>query len=844
MLNNETDNFMNRVRRALTLPIRARCAELTVLFDRGSTLDLQNFFPLLIDNIFGPQGTVSWGLRIARDVNEDFRQLEHFLSPCGPVFKLIYTLLKDPSAKYDFPVMYLPIKVQQILENAYSHQFYADIVHVNPQTKHVISLLLNPFDYYMFHFAYHLINPWHQRSGTILSTQQQASWNTVYYVLCCDYMLHFFPTTPGASVLPVIYYNGKNPIQPLQQMKSPVGSKLLNSSLLNKSEEKYSFPQNFGRHPRNQIWRSETVLTVFIDMWLNNDQISQPTNQINSSFNSSSVPRLLQYTELPTSEYMRIIRVLIKQLHAFSASAKIDDTYLCELKKIAIPMVEGKFYIFLRNLIHRWPLDGSFRLLLELWLTYIQPWRYPPDTTQADLKKQNLDAEDAMTTAPSTVDREYLPFIAENLLIYVVIFQQLLPRFTRVDLVSPKMSVMLYRISKVFNQPNLSSLLKEIEQSIENNHSPSHSYSSHWLSNLPPLNPTSNWCTNTSLNSSNIWPINTSMVSETSFNSPRGSDFTTDANHSAFMNSLLGDKKWSAIVKQRIYELEGPLFCYKPLFSVPPAPEVYELIIQIKRSINVAQELVQIRKQEEQEHNASFFDILRVFYDSSTTTHEFSLNERLKVPEYLDKSLDHLKQLFQISEVPESEPDTSVITTSASSGLEISSDFKFLTPERVRERMKKIKYEGDPDLHPIRTTEISFLVRMLYQLSLQINSNFRQKFCQLYYEQSYWGRLSRQLLSSPLTIYKYDKSKPGSPRVSMELPPRVSLRYFASYHFWTYLMIGWIIAVTLGYGLPVYLLFAFFIILLYKCVRAIAGNPVRHNYPTEGFGNISFDDSF
>ena len=82
---------------------------------------------------------------------------------------------------------------------------------------------------------------------------------------------------------------------------------------------------------------------------------------------------------------MRIVRVLIKQLHAFSASASIDDTHMSELKKVAIPMVESKFYIFLRNLIHRWPLDGSFRLLLELWLTYIQPWRYPPDLAQIDL---------------------------------------------------------------------------------------------------------------------------------------------------------------------------------------------------------------------------------------------------------------------------------------------------------------------------------------------------------------------------------------------------------------------------------------------------------------------------
>lgn len=84
----------------------------------------------------------------------------------------------------------------------------------------------------------------------------------------------------------------------------------------------------------------------------------------------------MYHNELPTGEYMRIVRVLVKQLHSFSASAKADDTHMAELKKIAVPMIQGKFYIFLRNLIHRWPLDGSFRLVLELWLTYIQPWRY------------------------------------------------------------------------------------------------------------------------------------------------------------------------------------------------------------------------------------------------------------------------------------------------------------------------------------------------------------------------------------------------------------------------------------------------------------------------------------
>lgn len=63
------------------------------------------------------------------------------------------------------------------------------------------------------------------------------------------------------------------------------------SNLFNKSGtnvEDSTFYKNLdNKHPRNEIWRSETVLTVFIDMWLHNDQISQNTD-INNSFNSTS----------------------------------------------------------------------------------------------------------------------------------------------------------------------------------------------------------------------------------------------------------------------------------------------------------------------------------------------------------------------------------------------------------------------------------------------------------------------------------------------------------------------------------------------------------------------------
>lgn len=43
----------------------------------------------------------------------------------------------------------------------------------------------------------------------------------------------------------------------------------------------------------------------------------------------------------------------------------------------------------------------------------------------------------------------WMSFVANNLLAYTAIFQQLLPRFMRIDLVAPKNALMLFRVTKV-----------------------------------------------------------------------------------------------------------------------------------------------------------------------------------------------------------------------------------------------------------------------------------------------------------------------------------------------------------------------------------------------------------
>lgn len=42
----------------------------------------------------------------------------------------------------------------------------------------------------------------------------------------------------------------------------------------------------------------------------------------------------------------------------------------------------------------------------------------------------------------------WISFVANNLLAYTAVFQQLLPRFMRTDLVAPKNALMLFRVTK------------------------------------------------------------------------------------------------------------------------------------------------------------------------------------------------------------------------------------------------------------------------------------------------------------------------------------------------------------------------------------------------------------
>lgn len=163
-----------------------------------------------------------------------------------------------------------------------------------------------------------------------------------------------------------------------------------------------------------------------------------------------------EHRELPSSEFVRVVRILVKQLHAFANSADSDFTSMAPLRYIAQPMMNAQMYTFLRCMIKRWPLVSSFSVVLELWLSYIQPWRYAFEWSMFEAPR---DTQQQMMMIP----RRFEQFIKDNMVSYTQILVQLLPRFQRTDFSSSKNVLMLFRILKVLGQANLPELLRSNE---------------------------------------------------------------------------------------------------------------------------------------------------------------------------------------------------------------------------------------------------------------------------------------------------------------------------------------------------------------------------------------------
>ncbi|XP_071672234.1 sphingomyelin phosphodiesterase 4 isoform X3 [Patagioenas fasciata] len=716
-------------------PFVQRCHDLETIIEEFPAKELHGIFPWLVENIFGSLDgiIVGWNLRClqGRTNPTEYSVALDFLDPSGPMMKLVYKLQAE-EYRYDFPVSYLPGPVKASIQEQVLPEcsLYHNKVQFPSSGGLGLNLALNPFEYYMFYFAISLIT---QKNSPV--THHVSPSNSAYFILVDTYLKCFLPTE--GSVLPPPSSNPGGAI-PSPAPRSPAvpftSYGMHHTSLLKRH---IAHQPSVNADPASQeIWRSETLLQVFVEMWLHHyslemyQKMQSPhvklevlhyrlsiSSKHHGSPAQSSYQALHAYQESfkPTEEHVLVVRLLVKHLHAFSNSLKPEPlppsahshtaSPLEEFKRVVIPrFVQEKLYIFLQHCFGHWPLDASFRAVLEMWLSYLQPWRYAPEKLP--------QSEEPL---PRSVSEKWAAFIQENLLMYTKLFIGFLNRALRTDLVSPKNALMVFRVAKVFAQPNLAEMI----------------------------------------------------LKDASFK-----------------------------VKSHVYSLEGQDFQYKQMFGT----EVRNLVLKLAQLICQAQQTAKSISDHSSETTASqsFFSWFR--FTSSEMNGSYTGNDLdeigqdsiKKTDEYLEKALEYLCQIFKLNEAQLTQMMMKCGTAQDENGKNQlpdcieSEDGLVLTPLGRYQiinglRRFEVRYQGDTELQPIRSYENATLVRLLFRLSSVLNERFADQMDELCSREDFVGRLCRYHLTNPHLIQRIRHSPVVRDRTSQNWGPRISLRFLASY---------------------------------------------------------------
>uniref|UniRef100_A0A669DPD9 Sphingomyelin phosphodiesterase 4 n=1 Tax=Oreochromis niloticus TaxID=8128 RepID=A0A669DPD9_ORENI len=432
---------------ATTKPLLQRCQDLVKIIDEYPAKELHLIFPWLVESVFGSlDGVIAgWNLRFLHSRSNEYNIVMDFLNPSGPMMKLVYKLQAE-EYKYEIPINYLPGPVKACIQEGVLPDcpLFHNKLQFPLSGLLTLNIAFNPFEFFMFNFAYCLITP-----------KYGSSTDSAYFVLVDTYLKYFLPT------------EGSVPPSPFSDSRGSVSAPSPRSSSVSFASYGIHSPSLLKHHIFHQpsvnadpaaqeIWRSETLLQMFVEIWLHHYSLEM--------YQKLQSPQVKEPFS-PTEEHVLVVRLLVKHLHAFSNSLKPEQlssspsahshthtSPLEEFKRSVPRFVQQKLYLFLQHCFGHWPLDASFRAVLETWLSYIQPWRYTGEKANPQ-PDQNR-----------TVPEKWESFVHENLLMYTKLFQVFLNRAVRTDLVNAKNALMVFRVAKVFAQPNLAEMIQKGEQ--------------------------------------------------------------------------------------------------------------------------------------------------------------------------------------------------------------------------------------------------------------------------------------------------------------------------------------------------------------------------------------------
>jgi sphingomyelin phosphodiesterase 4 len=126
----------------------------------------------------------------------------------------------------------------------------------------------------------------------------------------------------------------------------------------------------------------------------------------------------------------------------------------------------------------------------------------------------------------------------------------------------------------------------------------------------------------------------------------------------------------------------------------------------------------------------------------------------------------------------------------------------------------QILFEGNPDIQPIRTYEVGFMVLLLQSFCNWFNGKYGECLATHYGQNSFTGALLRASLTSPTTYIKVTKSglSVAPQRVTETLPPRICFRSLADKTVLGYYILVSLLFYCIGFKIltPLFLVIAGF----------------------------------
>ena len=716
-----------------------KCDQINRMISSFSNKELIELYPQLLIEIFGFSGNQIFGLNTYEPQNYyyDFNAAYSFLSTSGSLFKIINKLMVDENAEFHFPYNGLPAGIVEKINNGHISMWYQNklmVLHGNE-----VVLGCNALEYYAMFFAYYIIHPY--------TLDQPSGWSGIdgvlYIQLLEDYLKYFFP-------IDVV----KHPT-----LGSPTERK--SSASLWKTFDDDNTPCSLQNiMPASH---AEIFLQILSDIWFG----LNPEIQLQEE----------EY-KLPSVDHARVVRILVKYMHMFiSGNSEVQiilfsstHQQLNELKSVVIPVLMHKsLYIYLKHCFTHWPLASSFRMILETWLSFIQPWRYVDYYNNNNNKSLNDSVQVNMA--------QWKVFIVENLLFYSSIFQMFLQRALRFDMTSLHDMQLVYRVAKVFSQSSLSEILQD-EMRLQ---LPCHG---------------------------NVRSV-TGQI-------PVG--FMSTANK---INFEIPAHNIPSIFGQEITKSVKDL-CEKLVMTVTTIRQKSSQTADGKKTtiLGIIKEFL-IGDDENFNRDCENQQLIE-YLDDACLLLSFMFNlPQLHSEGYLVDDPTSRISTETVCCSEDSLPDFTV----TENGVELTDTGRYQILQGMRHF--PITYSGDPELQPVRSYESVLAVKCLYWVACRLNtkySNLLDKLCNQPGCNKILHRFSKQLHTTHYVNTPFNLPQPTTARD--KLNPRISLRFAASYYFMGY--VCWIIILARVFGFSWLIILFALIMFAVVCIFAHLDSPPKH----------------